>query len=87
MKKGSFLTMVVNNTVNAKLYLMHPGDENLMIYDDFPYKPPMPIWIKPEIGLLMLKLKIIAKKKNWKIKQDYTGNPHYGIKDTQYLMH
>ena len=73
MKKGSYLKMVVNNTVKAHLYLIHPGDELLMAYDFYPYKPPIPILISPESAILMLHLRIIAKKTDWKVKNDFAG--------------
>ena len=57
---------MVSNTQRAKLYVMYPGDEILMIYGDYPYEAPQPILINPETGLLWLKLKIVASKKNWK---------------------
>ena len=73
MKRESYLWMVVNNTVRAQLYLLHPGDETLMIHDDYPYKPPTPVLISPESGYLNLKLKMFAKKKDWKIRHDFVG--------------
>ena len=45
---------------------MYPGDEILMVYDEYPYEAQKPIVIDPETALLWVKLKIAATEKNWK---------------------
>ena len=57
--------MSVNNTVTTKLFVIYPGDESLMIYNDYPYDPPKPIMINPESGIQWLKLKMVAKTPHW----------------------
>ena len=58
MKEGHTIGMEVNNTVKAKLFVFYPGDESLMIYDEYPYDAPKPIQINPEIGILWLKINV-----------------------------
>ena len=59
--------MTVNNTARAKLFALYPGDEILMVFDEYPYNAPKPIMINPETGSLWVKLKIMAKKKEWNV--------------------
>ena len=80
MKKGYNLLMDVNNTVRAKLYVMYPGDESLMIYEEYPYEGPKPIMINPETGVLWMKLKMVANRPNWRpLIHNYSSKFRYQI--------
>ena len=66
----------MNNTETAKLYLLHPGDEVLMVYDEFPYEKPESIPIRRGNVYLWIKLKMTATKKAWKVNGKYTSKFH-----------
>ena len=68
-----YVEMSVNNTEKAKLYLFHPGDEILMVYDEYPYDKPEPIPINPENGYLWIKLKMTALTKSWRVENRYAS--------------
>ena len=63
----------VNNTVKAKLYLFYPGDEVLMIEDNYPYPDPVPIMIDPEIRFSWVEMTITARKMDWTLDRPYAG--------------
>ena len=73
MRRSAAVGFIVNNTVKAKLFLLHPGDENLMVYEEYPYEAPQPININPESASLWIKLKIIAKTKDWKMDNQFAS--------------
>ena len=74
MDERSYLIMEVNNTQRAKLYMFYPGDEILMVYDEYPYPVPKPMSIDTENAFTWLQLKIVATKKEWSIdKEGFTS--------------
>ena len=49
------------------LYLGHPGDELLMVYNDFATKQAKDIKISPKEALTLVQTKLIATKHDWKL--------------------
>ena len=65
--------MWLNNTKRTKLFVLHPGDEVFMVFDEYPYDTPTPIVVDPDNAYLWLKLRMIAKRKQWSVESRYAG--------------
>ena len=66
--------MKVNNTVRAKLYIVYPGEEDLLVYDSNPSDTPKSVTINPVTSFLWVKMTMIAKKTEWKaMNQNYAS--------------
>ena len=83
MRAGEVVMLAVNNTVKAKLYIIYPGEEIIMVYEGYPSGKPQPIMVNPETAFLGVKLRMVSKKPDWrpldhkyasKLKKNFSTN-------------
>ena len=86
MRAGEVVMLAVNNTVKAKLYIIYPEEDILMVYEGYPSDRPQPIMINPETAMLAIKLRMVSKTPDWRqLNHKYTSEVQKNFSTTKII--